>query len=223
LKAHNGGGAGMPIAWSPDGGRLATRGFNVGEPVVIWDAITGKRIRTLGQPGGWPFGSQSIAWSPDGTRLALALGGGMIQIWDPATGKQTCNWKGHARLSSAVVWSPDGTHLASTAEDYTVRIWDATTGQEINAFVGHIRGAGSVAWHPDGKRLASGGLDLKIWDPITGKEAIDIKLDSRGVTSVAWSPDGLRSAASSILTPTVTIYDATKGYRLAGEAAPAAK
>jgi WD40 repeat protein/tetratricopeptide (TPR) repeat protein len=226
LKAHSS--TIHSIAWSPDGSRLATAGWN--ENAVIWDPIAGKSIRTFPtEMLRGPDGVISVAWSPDGTRLATTRRTGKVQIWDPATGKETCHLKGHTLEAGWVVWSPDGTRLASSGQDRAIRIWDATTGQEINA-LGYIGEACSLAWHPDGTRLASAGThDIKIWDPVTGQEVINLAVHERDygpgesrVVVIAWSPDGLRLAAGSSNSP-VTIFDATKGYRLAGKPAPAAK
>jgi len=52
----------FPLAWSPDGGRLAVADDNV---VNIWDIPTAKVVAQIYKP------AEAVAWSPDGRRLAV--------------------------------------------------------------------------------------------------------------------------------------------------------
>jgi WD40 repeat protein len=65
------------VAWSPVGTRLAS-GSRDGK-VNVWDATTGRRLRTL---EGHTGEVRSVAWSPDGTRLASYSWDGTVVIWD---------------------------------------------------------------------------------------------------------------------------------------------
>src|SRR5690349_20886492 len=56
---------GRSLAFSPDGKKLATAGNN--GPVSVWDAATGKLLRTH-QPVGSVY---EIRWTPDGKLAAL--------------------------------------------------------------------------------------------------------------------------------------------------------
>ena len=79
------------IAFSPDGGRLASVSngrtqnrkaeFNT---VRVWDAATGRQLLSLPvKDGGWIV---SATFSPDGRRLA-AVGAIWARVWDAATGR----------------------------------------------------------------------------------------------------------------------------------------
>ena len=191
------------MAFSPDGKLLASgswgaiidlRGddYKVKDALKLWDATTGKEIRTFEGPTNQV---SSVAFSPDGTRLASAGGNknhGELKLWDVATGKEVLTFKGHRRHVWSVAFSPDGKLLASGSSDLDiadildedalpvrvlnsehgeVRLWDATTGKEVKVFKASGRIVESVAFSPDGKLLASGSSDgtVQLWDLATGK------------------------------------------------------
>jgi WD40 repeat protein/serine/threonine protein kinase len=196
------------VAWSPDGGRLASASGD--KTVKVWDAQTGQEALTLKGHTDAVFG---VAWSPDGTRLASASMDQTVKIWDAQTEQEALlTLKGHTRTVAGVAWSPDGTRLASASDDYTVKVWDAKSGQEVLTFKRHTDGVAGVAWSPDGTRLASSSGDktVKVWDAKTGQEALTLTGHTGGVRGVAWSPDGTRLASASD-DHTVKVWDAKTG------------
>ena len=55
------------LAWSPDGGHLATAA--VSGPVLVLDARSGQVVHQL---AGHKLGTAALAWQPGGTLLATA-------------------------------------------------------------------------------------------------------------------------------------------------------
>ncbi|KAJ5461015.1 uncharacterized protein N7458_002567 [Penicillium daleae] len=181
------------IAWSSDGGRLASSSKD--GTVRVWDPITGQSISTLQGHSEWV---NSIAWSPDGSRLASASYDKTIMIWDPVAGRCTSTLKEHSMAIKTIIWSPDGSLLASASYDHTVRVWKAHTSQCESTLMGHTDWVTSVAWSPDGSRLASASRDgtAVIWDPTTGQHSITLEGYDGAIELLAWSLDGSRLASA---------------------------
>lgn len=111
------------LAFNPDGQTLAhgARG-----QMRIVDVATGKEVRAL------PTGGNGIAFRKDGKLLA-AVGGsgggyspasGVIELWDPHTGRRVALHKGQEAEITAVAFHPDGTALATGGYDGAIWMWD---------------------------------------------------------------------------------------------------
>ena len=108
------------MAFSPDGKRLATVGFN---GLQLWDSETGNRTACFAGVDSW--GETALAFSPDGKHLAVAMGRvdtgvgpqGAIRVWDLAQGRIA--WTSETLPSEipAIAYSPGSDLLASAGND----------------------------------------------------------------------------------------------------------
>lgn len=204
------------VAWSADGKLLAAH--ESGGPVHIWEAATGKRVRTIevGQ-----YLAMAVAFSPDGKRLAtLALTNtaGGCRVWDTATGKQLTFFDIGTTRWGSLTWSPDGKLLAlagSSSQAVGVALIDPDTGKEARRFIPHGSTVHAIAFSPDGNLAASAGRDgVRLWDPATLKHHADTQnspLAKSSAEALAFAPDG--KTLVTLSGGKLVLWDVAKGEK----------
>jgi WD40 repeat protein/serine/threonine protein kinase len=180
------------LAFSPDGGQLASGGAN--QAVKIWDMTTGKMVRTL---SGHKAEVLGVAYSSDGRRLASAGADRTAKVWDLTSGREACTLLGHAGQVCSVGFSPDGRYLATASGDHTARLWDST-GKAIRTLSDHTDTVHGVAFSPDSRHMTTVGEDgrLVVWDVASGQIIYSRQAPLTSLLSVAFSPDGRRLLTS---------------------------
>jgi WD40 repeat protein len=178
------------VAVSADGKIAATAGAEP-EVVRLWDAVTGKELRTFRGPKG---GIRAVALSPDASAVAVAAWDRTIRFWSIANGEERLrialpSTNKDYRGDCPLVFTPDGKTLISGSADNEMNVlylWDTTTGKEVRQIKQH---ASRLALSPDGRIIASTSWDgiLHLWEMSTGRELRRIE---KAGACMAFAPDG---------------------------------
>ncbi len=194
LQGHQGGVT--AVAFSPDGGRLATASGD--GTARLWQATFGDELAR--QHGLWDQTIDGVV-SPDGRFLLTANPGvrgadpadvRSACVWEVGTGREVARLRGHENVVQRMAWSPDGTKILTTAAfSPCVRIWDAGGRllQKLDGPSGQILAAGFT---PDGRRVyvTGGDMSAAVWDVAAGKQLAKFKGASNFDVQSGPSPDG---------------------------------
>ncbi|MGE5180812.1 MAG: carboxypeptidase regulatory-like domain-containing protein [Acidobacteriota bacterium] len=192
------------IAFSPDGTLgLAACGSAVGiARVSDWTIVRTIETRT-----------QGAVWSHDGRHIANK-DGGVLSVWDVATGARVFTTKAHGGAIRSVMFTPDDRLVITTGDDRMARMWDAATGAAVRAIevgtaqMNVVRGQLT----PDGKTLVTvtGDGAVKEWEVATGAAIRGFQLGVQSFGKGSLSPDGARLATCHV-DGTVRISDLASG------------
>jgi Tol biopolymer transport system component len=194
-----------PLAWSPDGTRLAL--LEAGDLVVMTLDGAQKTLGTIG--GAYPQGT-NVAWSADGQVIRVAVG----RTWEEFNADGSGQRPMSLHAGSLEIASPDGSRVAYVTDDlepapsggaapdqYDAVLWVAAPDGSRPIEVASIPGCcvsgwfGSAAWSSDGRQLAwIGPRTHWVGD---GQKLIVVNADGSGlrtlapvlgISRAAWSP-----------------------------------
>lgn len=207
-------------AWSPDGSRIASAGWQDGGIVQIWKATSGQTLQTCRTEqlidGVYPL---DIIWSADGTSVLSFVGWDtnvrltageriveMVQIWNAATGQ---------RVRSIPIMEPVTMNALGTGTDQPlVRLWALN-----ERYVAVVKS----------EPIANGNYHdtVEIWNIATGSKIATLdagnqKLANRAV-ALAWSPGheklaidwSIQDAANGQFFQVIEIWNIATGSKVA--------
>jgi len=174
------------VAFSPDGSRILTAGFD--GAIHVW-GVDGARTKTIavGLPRVW-----CARFSPDGRTIASGHQGGTVRIWKPDASDPVMILTCRVTRVPMVAFSPDGRLLVSAAGVGVAKVWDTATGRQVHQLQTAIEVTRAVAVSPDGRMIATGDDDrsISIWDTQSGEKLRSIDGLPWDIFDVVFSPQG---------------------------------
>ena len=178
------------LALSPDSALLAVapRGASQ-QPVRFYDVRAGQFRQPLSAP------TQEVAFlafSPDGKSLATMNSGGIVTLWNLATGAAGDHFTVGTTpytIDFRVTFSPDGTLLAAT-DSQTLTIWDVRNHQLFVRPIFDSIGIQSINFSPDGSLLDESqefSADILRATTVSAWEAQACAIANRNLTHAEWT------------------------------------
>ncbi len=213
---------------SPDKSMVAA---GRGNQIHIYDAGSGKYIRSLVDPGlkmadGKPVPAaahlslvSAMAFSPD-SKYLVSGSFQVVSFWDVRTGMLRHKITGFAHEIVAIAFAPDGKLMATgggaPTEDGEIKIFEAPSWKLIGDIKnGHSDTVYGLCFSPDSKKIATCSADkfIKVFEVPSGKFVKSFEGHTHHVLDVGWQNDG-KLLASAGADNTVKIWDYEKGEQV---------
>ncbi|KAH0830716.1 WD40-repeat-containing domain protein [Lanmaoa asiatica] len=172
--------------------------------IRIFDVASAHLVRTIIGHTDWV---RYVVPSDDGRLLASASKDQTARLWDPLTGEQKMELRGHDHQVEVVVFAPiasynairelagvpvrprgSGAYVATGSRDKTIKLWDTQSGQMLKNLAGHDNWIRALVFHPSGKLLLSASDDktIRIWELSTGRCMKTVEAHTHFVATIAW-------------------------------------
>ena len=185
----------------------------------VVDPIT---LEVLGEMAGHDDRVQVLTVSDNGEILVSADYGGVVKVWEMATGALLRRFSTDLKLTAGAM-SPDGSRIAMGDSDGRIAVFDTVSGVERARWSaqrdGNSRGTLDIDFAPSGDEVASVGMDgrVRFWDGAAGWALRgEIALPSGISRCVVYSLDG-RQVATGHWDGRVRFWDVGTGVLLAAE------
>jgi len=184
----DGRGAVVCADFSPDGRELATA--NLGNNIVVWDAISGERIVALEGHEDFAF---TLCFSPDGQRLLTASMDRTARIWTiRGAGEVVSIESKGAQLWNAFP-SADLRWVIATESGNPPSVRETATGEELLSLGDGGDLIYSAAFSPDGSLAAVAGMTtLSVFETGSWTRSFTLERLPDGAKLIAFSPDGTK-------------------------------
>jgi WD40 repeat protein len=207
------------LAFSPDGGHLASAGRDW--PILIW-TLSGQRIELA--LNGHTAGVNALGYSTDGKTVLSASEDGTLRLWNAADGQAIASLTENTGPVLSAALSPDGKLAAAGGTDRKVRLWNVERKQVVATLTGHAGPVVALTFSPDGRCLLSAegrrpegsearsnerGTPLRLWQLPEAKEILAFGPADTDIRDVAFSPDSKTLATSG--PKGVTFWDPRTG------------
>lgn len=184
------------VAFTSDGRFLLTGSYD--DQIILYEVATGDIVWRTINPTGDP---NLLDIDPSGMLAAAGTEGGVVTLWEMATGAQVGELTGHDPDWQVlpVTFSPDGRLLASGSETGEVIIWDVVTKEARQRIPAIDDVLFVLAFSPDGQTLAAAGKSNSIWlyDVTSGEPVGELSGFPDWVFDMTFNPDGSQLLVAS--------------------------
>jgi WD40 repeat protein len=153
---------------------------------------------------------RSIAYSPDGSMMVSGGDGGLLRLWDAATGRVLRSAKCPGSDLLDVAFGPDGSTIAAALGSAGVRLWSSEDLEDLGMLTEENRWCGSIGYRGDGRVLVAAYnrgaySSVLLWDLGTREEVA--RLDKFVTSGLAFRPDGRQVAVGDQLHKRILLWD----------------
>jgi WD40 repeat protein len=221
-------GAGFPLAFSPDGSRLASDP-GTGD-VDIWEVSTGKLLAVARAHA---VAVIDAAWSPDGQSLVTCGDDRLVRVWSTPVGKAATptlvrTFAGHGGRITICRFTPDGSAVYSAGLDGALYLWDVKHESDLGSLVrpggiGYFRvfsmGPESVVGIDLDDSFVNATLDQVDLRTGESSRAAPMITEPDMFNDFAATPDGATIASVSY-SGALSTWSTVDGHRLSGPVRP---
>jgi outer membrane protein assembly factor BamB len=179
------------LVYAP-GGKQLVSSHGDGQ-IRVWDAATGKLLRSLPRAGS---GRGVPAFTADGRMVVAEYGTDTVTLWTTLDSDAPIKSKLPAAVQSAV-FTPDGTGILVGCSEGPLHVLDAATGKVVRT-IGRTD-VKAFAVSPDGRTVATSCTDpntrfvewtIRFWDLATGEERFQLTVGPSPSYQLRFTPDG---------------------------------